>query len=180
MKFNTIKTLFVIILAAAMLIFATVAHGCSVSFKFAMENRGRTWELGNGNYLGSVGFDRLRVSDTFTVADVDSHIDRGVTVRFYAGKGMTGFNEYTPLTAQSVFDYTSITGMQDIENAFYVEFEPRRIRFKHFEHPGHKWMTSNGKMGYLESVPGPVPIPTTWLLAAVGLVTITALKRIRA
>ena len=178
MKFNTIKTLFVIVLAAAMLIFATVAHGSS--FRFVLENKGNTWQLGNSHYLGSIGFKDLQATDTFTVADVDSHIDRGVTVRFYAGKGMIGFNEYTPLTEESVFDYTSLGGTNTIENAFYVEFEPKKIRFAHFGFEGHKNLHANGKMGYLDSVPGPVPIPATWMLAAVGLIILTALKRITA
>ncbi|NDV28607.1 hypothetical protein [Desulfovibrio sp. JC010] len=178
MKFNTVKTLFVIVLAAAMLIFATVAHGSS--FKFVMENKGKTWELGNNNYLGSIGFSKLEATDTFTIGDIDSHIDHGVTVRFYAGKGMVGYNEYSPLTAQSVFDYTSIAGMQTIENAFYVEFEPKKIRFAHFNYGGHKNLHANGKMGFMESVPAPVPIPATWMLAAAGLLLVTAVKRIKA
>lgn len=176
MKFTTIKTLFVIVLAAAMLIFASVANGSS--FRFVMENKGKTWKLGNNNYLGSIGFKNLQAADTFTIGDIDSHIDHGITVRFYAGKGMQGFNEYTPLTAESVFDYTSLAGMQTIEDAFYVEFEPKKIRFEHFGYHGHKNMHANGKMGFLESVPAPVPIPATWMLVAAGLLLTTAVKRI--
>ena len=176
MKFSTIKTLFVIVLAAAMLILATVAHGSS--FRFVLENKGKTWQLSNSHYLGSIGFKDLQATDTFTISDIDSHIDHGVTIRFYAGKGMTNYNEYTPLTADSVFDYTSLTGTQTIENAFYVEFEPKKIRFGHFGYEGHKNLHANGKLGHLDSVPGPVPIPATWMLAVVGIITLTTLKAI--
>ncbi|TIH13226.1 hypothetical protein D0S45_15670 [Marinifilum sp. JC120] len=176
MKFTTMKALFVIVLAAAMLIFATVAHGSS--FRFVMENKGKTWKLGNNYYLGSIGLKDLQVTDTFTIGDIDSHIDHSITVRFYAGKGMQGFNEYTPLTAESVFDYTSLAGMQSIDNAFYVEFEPKKIRFGHFGYEGHKNLHANGKMGFLESVPAPVPIPATWMLVAAGLLLTAGAKRL--
>ncbi|WP_320174471.1 hypothetical protein [Maridesulfovibrio sp.] len=174
MKFNTIKTLFVIVLTAAMLIFATVASGSS--FRFVLENKGKTWQLGNSHYLGSIGFKDLQVTDTFTVSDIDSHIDDGITVRFYAGKGMIGFNEYTPLTEESIFDYTSLSGTQTIENAFYVEFDSKKIRFAHFGYEGHKNLHGNFELGLLETVPAPVPIPPTWMLAAVSLIILTALK----
>ncbi|NDV22873.1 hypothetical protein [Desulfovibrio sp. JC022] len=176
MKFTTIKTLFVIVLAAAMLIFATVAHGSS--FRFVLENNGDTWKLGNNNYLGSIGFKDLQATATISIADIDSHIDEGTTVRFYAGKGMQGFNEYTPLTADSAFDYASLAGKQTIENAFYVEFEPKKIRFAHFEYEGHKNLHGNGKMGFLDSVPAPVPIPATWMLIAAGLLLTAGAKRL--
>jgi len=176
MKLFSVKTLFVVVLAAAMVIFATLAHGAS--FKFVMENKGKTWKLGNNNYLGSIGFSKLQASETFTLGDIDAHIDHGTTVRFYAGKGMTGYTEYTPLTTQSVFDYTSLTGKHNIENAFYVEFEPKKVRFAHFGYGGHKNLHAIGKLGLLESVPAPVPVTAPWTLVLAGLILAAGIKRL--
>ncbi len=168
MRLSIFKTLIIVVLSTVMLILATtVSHGSS--FRFVMENQGKTWKLGNNNYLGSIGFKDLLATSTFTVADINAKIDQGVTVKFYAGKGLSGYSEYTPLTSETVFDYTSISGEQTIENAFYVEFEPKKIRFAHFGFEGHKHLHGNVDLGILEQVPAPIPIPATWILAGTGI-----------
>lgn len=167
MRSNLIKILSIIVLTAVMLIMAAaVSHGSS--FRFVMENQGKTWKLANSNYLGSIGLKDLQATSTFTVADIENKIDQGRTVRFYAGKGLTGINEYTQLTSETVFDYTEISGEQQIENAFYVEFEPKKIRFEHFDYHGHKHLHGNIDLGILEQVPAPIPIPPSWILAIAG------------
>ncbi|CCO23801.1 hypothetical protein [Maridesulfovibrio hydrothermalis] len=176
MKLTAVNTLFVIILTAAMLIFSsTLSH--AASFRFVMENKGKTWRLGNNNYLGSIGFKDLSATSTFTLADVITRIDRGTPVKFYAGTGLPSLAEYTELTPQTVFDYTAIPGQQTIEDAFYIEFEPRKVRFKHMGYHGHKVLHANGKLGFLAQVPAPVPIASTWLLAAAGLTVVAGAKR---
>ncbi len=183
MKLTTIKTLFIILFTAMMLILAsTVSYGSSfkfsqdTSFRFVLENKQRTWRLGNNNHLGSIGFKDLTALSTFTLAEVITHIDHGTPVKFYAGSGLTSLVEYTELTPDTVFDYTAISGQQRIEDAFYVEFEPKKIRFEHFGFKGHKNLHANGKLGFLESVPAPIPVPATWMLAGIGLVAITWIK----
>lgn len=177
MKLSMIKTLFVIVLAAAMLIFASTASNAA-SFRFVLENHGQTWKLGNDNYLGSIGFKDLQATSTFTIADINSHIDHGKVVKFYAGKGLSGFNEYTPLTSETVFDFTGISGEQTISDAFYIEFEPKKVRFEHFGFEGHKNLHGNIDLGLLATVPAPVPIPSAWMLAAVGIIIALWAKRI--
>ncbi|WP_432735096.1 hypothetical protein [Maridesulfovibrio sp. FT414] len=173
MKLTTAKTMFIIILTAIMIVFATaVSQGAS--FRLVMENQGKTWKLGNSNYLGSVGLKDLQATSTFTLADITAHIDQGTAVRFYAGKGLSGFNEFTLLTPDTVFDYTGLTGEQTIENAFYVEFETNKIRFAHFDYEGHKHLHGNMDLGILEQVPAPIPVPSAWTLAIVGLVCVAA------
>ncbi|GEM_PF-6929723 len=49
MKLTIVKTLFGIVLATAMIIFVTVAHG--PGFKFVMENKEKRWKL---EFLNSV------------------------------------------------------------------------------------------------------------------------------
>lgn len=137
-----------------------------------MENQGKTWKLGNNNYLGSIGFKDLQATSTFTIGDINTHIDQGVTVKFYAGKGLTGYNEFTELTPQTIFDYTGISGEQSINNAFYVEFEPKKIRFAHFGFEGHKHLHGNIDLGILEQVPAPIPIPPSWILILPAIVMV--------
>lgn len=183
MKLTTTKSLYIIVLTVVMLIIASaVSYGSSfnfipeTSFRFELENKGKTWSLGNKNHLGSIGFKDLTALSTFTLADVVTHIDHGTPVKFYAGPGLTSLVEYTELTPETVFDYTGISGQQRIEDAFYVEFEPKKIRLEHFGFKGHKNLHANGKLGFLDSVPAPVPIPATWILAAAGIAVAVWMK----
>ena len=179
MRSTNTKTLFVTIMLAVILILSgTVAN--AASFKFELDNSGKTWSLGNNNHLGSLGFKSLDTSSTFTLADIQSQISQGTAVKFYAGTSLNGVNEYTQLTPNTVFDYTGLSGPQTIQNAFYVEFVPDKVRFDNLGFKGSKTIKSDGKLGFLSSVPAPVPIPSTWLLITGGLLIATGIKKVRA
>ncbi|WP_320172345.1 hypothetical protein [Maridesulfovibrio sp.] len=168
MRVAWIKKIMILVLSVLVVLSAAVCSHAA-SFRFVMENNGATWKLGNNHYLGSIGFKDLQATSVFTVADINAHIDQGMTVSFYAGKGLKGYNEFSPLAPDTVFDYTSIAGEQAVDNAFYVEFATDKIRFAHFGFEGHKHLHGNIDLGSLESVPAPTPAPSAGLLLAIGI-----------
>ncbi|WP_027721122.1 hypothetical protein [Maridesulfovibrio zosterae] len=175
MTLTTIKTVFIIILTSLLLIItSTLSHGAS--FKFALENQGKTWQLGNSHHLGLLGFTDLTASSTFTLSEIINHIDLGTPVKFYAGPGMPSLVEYTELTPETVFDYTAIPGQQSVNDAFYIEFDSNKVHFEHFGFTGGKTLVADGKLGSLDSVPAPIPIPATWMIAVTGLMFIILAK----
>ncbi|OEU70702.1 MAG: hypothetical protein BA863_14525 [Desulfovibrio sp. S3730MH75] len=175
MRSPAMKTIFFTILLAVALILSD-ATANAASFKFELDNKGKTWELGNTNYLGSVGFKNLDITTTFTLADIQGQIHKGTAVKFYAGTNLNGLNEFVQLSPTTEFDYTG-SPIQTITNAFYVEFIPKDIHFDNLGFKGHKTLKNNGKMGFLTTVPAPIPIPASWIIISGGLLIITGVKR---
>ncbi len=175
MRSLTIKTIFfTILLTIALVLSGATAN--SASFKFELDNKGKTWELGNTNYLGSVGFKNLDITSTFTLADIQGQLSKGSAVKFYAGTNLNGLNEFVQLSPSTEFDYTGST-TQTVANAFYIEFTPKKIQLNHLGYGGSKTLKDNGKMGFLSAVPAPIPIPASWLIISGGLLIITGVKR---
>ncbi|WP_031481854.1 hypothetical protein [Maridesulfovibrio frigidus] len=175
MRSTNMKTTFIAILMAVVLILSG-ATANAVSFKFELDNKGNTWELANTNYLGSVGFKDLDITSTFTLADIQGQISKGTAVKFYAGTNLNGLTEFVQLSPSTEFDYTG-SATQTITNAFYVEFSPTKIQLDNFGFKGSKTLKDNGKMGFLSTVPAPVPIPASWIIISGGLLIISGVKR---